>query len=221
MEKLDIQRSRLESIYRQKSRETWLLKGDHNSKFFHTSLLVIRRRNKITFIRNGAIYYTEEREIVDYFIKNFEELFKSNSPRIPLELEGLGEKVVTIEEIENLICIPNEKEVKKAIWNLHPLKSLGPDGYPGIFYRKYWNIIKEKMIKFVQECFKNIAVPRRMNQTLVVLIPKSDHPTNANHFRPISLCKFNYKIVSKIITNRMTDIMDRIVLPHQRAFVWG
>lgn len=73
----------------------------------------------------------------------------------------------------------------------------------------------------MQECFKNKAVPRRMNITFVVLVPKTDHPTNFNHFRPISLCNFNYKTVSKIITSRMTDIVEIIISPQQGTFVRG
>lgn len=133
----------------------------------------------------------------------------------------MGEMLVTEAENDNLIHIPDEAEIKEAIWSLHPLKSPGPDGYPGIFYQKFWHIIKDRAINFVQECFRNRVVPRKINRIFVVLIPKVEHTTNFNHFRPISLCNFIYKIVSKIITSRLMNIMDIIISPHQEAFVRG
>lgn len=51
LEDLCIQRARLESILCQKSQETWLKKGDKNSGFFHTSLTIKRRKNKILSIK--------------------------------------------------------------------------------------------------------------------------------------------------------------------------
>lgn len=45
--------------------------------------------------------------------------------------------------------IPFEAEIKKIISALHPLKALGPDGFPGIFYRHYWKIVKSQVISYV------------------------------------------------------------------------
>lgn len=60
-----------------------------------------------------------------------------------------------------------------------------------------------------------------MNRTFLVLIPKTKQPIFFNHFRPISLCKFAYKIISKIITERMGKLMGRIISPNKGAFVEG
>lgn len=51
-EQLEVQRQNLESIYMQKSKNVWLQKKDKNGKFFHTSLMVQRRKNKILAIKD-------------------------------------------------------------------------------------------------------------------------------------------------------------------------
>jgi len=50
-----------------------------------------------------------------------------------------------------------------------------------------------------------------MNHTFIFSIPKVDDPENKNHFDPISLCKTVYKIISKILVNRMRSILERVV----------
>lgn len=115
--------------------------------------------------------------------------------------------------------ILDEEEIKAAIWELHPLKALGPDGFSSIFFRSCWQIVREKTINFVRECFRLRDVPRYMNHTFIVLIPKVENAVNFNQFRPISLCNFVYKIVAKILASRLRSVMDKIISPNQGAFV--
>lgn len=52
------------------------------------------------------------------------------------------------------------------------MKATGPDGFSGIFYRNYWNIVKDQIILFVQECFRTRGMTKGVNKTFIVLIPK-------------------------------------------------
>ncbi|KAH7533562.1 hypothetical protein FEM48_Zijuj04G0144400 [Ziziphus jujuba var. spinosa] len=56
---------------------------------------------------------------------------------------------------------------------------------------------------------------------MLVLIPKTKNASNLNQFRPISLCNFCYKIVTKILTARLRPLMSKIISPHQGAFLEG
>ena len=60
-----------------------------------------------------------------------------------------------------------------------------------------------------------------INQTFIALIPKTDNPTSINHYRPISLCNTIYKIISKILANRLKPILPKLINPFQGAFVEG
>lgn len=113
------------------------------------------------------------------------------------------------------------EENKDVVWNLHPLKSPGPYGFPGTFYKTYWNTVQGQLIDFVQECFRTRGMTKGVNNTFIVLLPKCQPAKNFNHFCLISLCNFSYKVVAKILVNRLKHLLPRIISPNQRAFVGG
>lgn len=96
--------------------------------------MIKRQHNRIEMIKDGQNWITDLKEISYCLVKKFVDLYCTSSPTFPGDLNGLGNKLLTIEENLGLIRIPNLEEIKKAIWTLHPLESPGPYGYPGIFY---------------------------------------------------------------------------------------
>lgn len=62
---------------------------------------------------------------------------------------------------------------------------------------------------------------RKLNHTNLVLIPKVACPKHMTQFRPIALCNVSNKIIVKVITNRLKQIMPRMISDNQSAFVAG
>ncbi|KAA3453717.1 reverse transcriptase [Gossypium australe] len=60
-----------------------------------------------------------------------------------------------------------------------------------------------------------------INKTRIVLIPKIDKPKNMSHFRPISLCNVIYKIIAKVLVNRMGEMLGDCINKAQGAFIPG
>jgi hypothetical protein len=60
-----------------------------------------------------------------------------------------------------------------------------------------------------------------LNHTFITLVPKKTGSHSVHHFRLISLCNISYKIVSKILTNRLKHVLPKIIYPLQFAFVPG
>ncbi|KAL5564839.1 hypothetical protein UlMin_028003 [Ulmus minor] len=102
-----------------------------------------------------------------------------------------------------------------------PTKSPGPDGMPGLFFQKYWDIVGEEITEAALLVLNNEGDIHQWNQTLITLIPKIQSPTQVSEFRPISLCNVVYKLVSRTITNRFSRILDEVIGDQQSAFVPG
>jgi reverse transcriptase-like protein len=65
------------------------------------------------------------------------------------------------------------------------------------------------------------SMPADLNHTFVVLTPKVRKPVDMKELRPISLCNVSYKLISKVLANRLKKILPMIIDEHQSAFVPG
>ena len=62
---------------------------------------------------------------------------------------------------------------------------------------------------------------KELNHTFIALISKIENPVQTNQFRLISLCSTIYKIIAKILINRLRPLLNKIVSPLQSAFIHG
>uniref|UniRef100_A0A803PTE2 Reverse transcriptase n=1 Tax=Cannabis sativa TaxID=3483 RepID=A0A803PTE2_CANSA len=199
---------RKESMWRQKSREIWLKVGDKNSKFFHTSTVIRRRRNEINAVKNKlGGWETKAHKIGTVFNEFFRDLYSSEGTVLDEAFYDLLSPLVTMEENTMLKAIPSPDEVWNVVAAMHPLMALGPDGMPGFFYRRYWEIVGTDVLHMVQNFFTTRILEKQLSYTFICLIPKEENTCTVDKFRPISLCNFAYKIISKINATRMRGVL--------------
>lgn len=104
---------------------------------------------------------------------------------------------------------------------MHPEKSSGPDGMSPGFFQKYRSIVRDDACKFVSNFFSSGKFENNITDTNIVLIPKKPNPTKMTELRPISLCNIAYKIILKVLVNRLKKVMWSIISESQSAFIPG
>lgn len=113
------------------------------------------------------------------------------------------------------------EEVKKVVFSLGAEKSPRQDGFPALFFQKFWDIMAEDIHGVVEESRKGGFILKYFNNTCMALIPKKAEINSFDDFRPISLCNSIYKINSKVISNRLKAVLDLVISSEQSGFAPG
>lgn len=104
------------------------------------------------------------------------------------------------------VAVSNE-EIKGAMFELGAEKAPRLDGFNGVFYGHYWDITGDAICKVVKEFFEKGEMLRRLNETRVVFAPKVKNAVDVSQFQPISYFHFSYKILLKVMVNRLNNWM--------------
>ena len=104
---------------------------------------------------------------------------------------------------------------------MQDLKALGADGPPALFYKKYWHIVGNSVVDDVQNLFLSSKMLTELNNTLIVLISKTQSSSSFNHFLLISLCNTVYKIIAKLIVFKIRPLLNKMIASHYFVFIIG
>lgn len=155
--------------------------------------------------------------VKDYFGK----LFSSSNPTI-MDIDASLDfaYIVVGDHMNEALCAPfTGEEVRITVFDMHPSKAPGPDGFTIFFYQKLWPVIGNDVVKAVLSILNGQKDLTEWNETLIMLIQKIRYPVYLKDFRPSSLCNMCYKMVSRAITNRFRPILDQIIDSFQSAFI--
>ncbi|KAF3795607.1 hypothetical protein EJ110_NYTH00250 [Nymphaea thermarum] len=128
---------------------------------------------------------------------------------------------VTDSDNEQLLRPILEEEVYAAMWSLDKDSVAGPYGFPNYFYQECWPMVSADVVKAVKDFFSTGKIVKSINETMICLIPKRENAKKVDDYRPISFCNTIYKIITKVIVNRMRGILRRIINANQAAFSKG
>ena len=114
-----------------------------------------------------------------------------------------------------------EEEIFAALSNCCSDKALGPDGFTMVFWLFCWDVVKSEILGLFREFYLHGTFQRSLNSTFLVLIPKKEGAEDLSNFRPISLVGSVYKLLAKVLTNRLKLMMGEVIYDSQQAFVQG
>ena len=211
-----------EMFRRHKNRVLWLREGDRNSKYFHALKKQRRTKNMITQLldENGNMVEDEE-GLVAIATSYFRKIFESSKPEDIANALAEVSTLITRAINEDLTAPVIEWEVKLMLFAMHPEKAPGRDGMTSHFYQKFCDIVKEDLTRMVNQFLFEGTMAQGLNDTNICLILKTTKPNEMTKFRPISLCNVNYKIIYKILCQRLKKILPQRISEIQSAFVAG
>ncbi|KAI0516092.1 hypothetical protein KFK09_008764 [Dendrobium nobile] len=188
---LNVTLARINTWWRQRAKARWMDEGDCNSSFFHAFANARRSTNWISHIKTESDGWPKPSTII------------SNVDQKILEAEFLRE------------------ELQEVVDNSKSSISPGLDEISFSFIKDFWQLIKGDVWLAANQFFSSGVMDQSWKETLIVLIPKIICPQELVHFKPISLCLTIYKLIAKMLLNRLEKVFQKIISVDQEAFVRG
>ncbi|RVX01696.1 Transposon TX1 uncharacterized 149 kDa protein [Vitis vinifera] len=179
-----------------------------------------RRRSCLSKIKINGNWLTEEQDIKGGVVGAFENLLTDPGDWHP-SMEGLDFNRIAGEDAARLEGVFTEAEVFSALSDLNGDKAPGPDGFSLSFWQFSWDFVKYEVMGFMKEFHEHGRFVRSLNSTFLVLIPKIPDAEDLKDFRPISLIGGLYKLLAKVLANRIKKVVGKVVSSAQNAFVEG
>ncbi|XP_050209730.1 uncharacterized protein LOC126660308 [Mercurialis annua] len=208
------------SLWYQKSRLNWNFFGDRNSKFFHTVASVHSSNNLVSEIVVENQRFTTPETIKLNVHLYYKDLFKS-PVKIDFSLDSLPIQRLTVEQAASLSAQFSEEEIFLTLLGCEYNKAPGPDGFNYFFYKKAWKIIKHDILELFNNFHHTGAFPADLNTAFLVLIPNRKGATDIKDFWPISLINGVFKLLSKVLANRLSPLLPLLISENQFVFIKG
>ncbi|XP_019151924.1 PREDICTED: uncharacterized protein LOC109148644 [Ipomoea nil] len=209
-----------EAFWRQRAKQHWLQGADRNTKFFHKYASHRKKKNIVEKLKDDDGVWKEGRALDSLVASYYKQIFTSGGSPGSFSVDSMRSRVTEAQNAHLLRPFEPE-EVRAAMFSMGKDKSPGPDGMNPGFYQAFWDVIGKDVTSFVLNCLSQSSLPDCLNDANIVLIPKKCVPEHVSDLRPIALCNVLYKVMAKMIANRMKPLLEDVISESQSAFLPG
>ena len=237
IEEFNCTKHELEQIERHKargimlrSRCQWVEEGEKNTSYF----LRLEKHNycnkHITQLQVEDSIVMDPKDILKYEKEFYEKLYSENinsnseSVKRATDLFTKSNNISKLTENEKSKCDMelSEAEILKAVKQLKNGKSPGTDGSVADFYKFFWVDIKIFVLASLQYSLKMGELSVEQKRGIITLIPKKDkNRLFLKNWRPITLLNVDYKILTKVLGNRLLEVLPHLIHDDQTGYIKG
>ncbi|GAA0170746.1 hypothetical protein LIER_41014 [Lithospermum erythrorhizon] len=197
---------------------------DANTKLFHTSMKINHRKNLITKIEDEQGKLDEDYEHVKLnAVKFYKDLFSEKVNLV--DKRAWSEMTVSCkidhEDYNMLQRTITREKIEACFMSMKGDKAPRPDGLSLEFYKDAWNVVGDSVVDAVQSFFQIGDMPKAMNSTSLILIPKVQQSKTMRNFKSIACYNVLYKGISTVIACRLKTILHKVVGIQQFTYVPG
>lgn len=160
-----------EIMRRQRSRVDWLQAGDQNTRYFQNRASHRKRKNSVrALLREDGSRSSVDEEMRSMAADFYAKLFASEGSRKAERLLRNIDQLVSGEMNVALMAAVTDEEIERALFQMGPTKSPGPDGLPVMFYQRHWSLVKNDVCRAVRDFLSGEEILENFNQTIIVMI---------------------------------------------------
>ncbi|GJT53552.1 RNA-directed DNA polymerase, eukaryota [Tanacetum coccineum] len=202
----------------QKANIKWTIEGDGNLKYYHEILNKKRNQLAICGVLMEGNWVESLSVVKNEFLSHFKKRFEKLQKVRPILNMVFPHQLNSAQKLD-LEAEVSKEEIKKAVWDCGIDKSPGAKGFTFGFYRRFWDLIEQDVVSAMKYFFQAGQIPKGVNLSFIALIPKIPDAKMVKDFRLISLIGSLYKIIAKILANRLVTVLGDIVNDVQSTFI--
>jgi hypothetical protein len=203
---------------KQTAREKFINEGDENTKFFHLLAKGWKRRVKIPFLNHEGVSVNDAEGINKIASSYYKDLF-GPSVLSSINMSNLNMHQLSDNERLFLTAPFSIDEIEKVVFEMKHNSAPGPDGFPVVFFQKIWDTIQLDILHLFNDFYVGNLKIERLNYGMVTSLPKVDNAADMKNFRPICLLNVCYKIISKVLNNRLASCITKVISDSQYGFI--
>ena len=207
------------TIFRSKTKFT--LEGERNTKFFFS--LEKRRyfnRNMRSLRTPCGRIIREQAEILKEQRKFYEELYRADESITFNLVPEAEEAVLSGKQREELDEPINLDEIRNSLFSMANNKCPGLDGLPKEIYVELFEVLGPVLLKLYNTAFRRGYLNETARSGLISLIPKANKDQKLlKSWRPLCMLCLDFKILSKLMAERMKKVLPYIISEEQSGFM--
>ncbi len=102
-------------------------------------------------------------------------------------------------------------ELYKALQGMESGKAPGIDGLPVDFYKSFWAELGADLLQVLSDSLSKGMLPLSCRRAVITRIPKKGDLTDIKNWRPVSLLCCDYKLLSKVLANRLAGVISQVI----------
>jgi len=208
-----------------RAKAKWVEEGERCNKYF----LNLEKKQQISNVINilkdeNGHEISDSHELLEECCNFYNKLYTSQSiPDKNIDEYLSSINIPSLSMSDKVVCEDDitEKEIYEAVKNLKNGKSPGTDGIVPEFYKEYWNILKLPFMRMLTDIFKTGELPSSMRNAIITLIHKKGDKQLLSNYRPISLTKYDYKIIAFVLAMRIQGVINKLIHKDQSGYIKG
>ncbi len=206
-----------------KNKIRWAALGERNTKYFYAK---VKNRSPQMIQQNfrgqNGKLLTSNEEVLKHQTDFFEQLYRKNKEIDPSLLNVPDFKLGDLDR-KALDALPRAFEVSQSLRKMKNDTCPGVDGITTNFLKFFWGKLKRHFVDVTQEIWSGELIQQNsMLRAVITLIPKANRDlSKVQNWRPISLLTVPYRLITKVLADRIQEILKGIISSNQYGFVKG
>ncbi|CAI5476598.1 unnamed protein product [Closterium sp. Yama58-4] len=197
------------------------LRGEVASKHLTALVQAKKASTQIAELQTASGVVSDSQGILRAASEFFADIFGRDRGQLEDDWRPASDKKLRSWEAEELAADWTEEEVKKAFGAMAANKSPGKDGLPKERFEAHWDLLGKGFTALAKDFASTALLSTEVKEAVTILLHKKGDKDQLNNYRPITLLNFTYKVLARVVADRMKKFLSRVISLEQYGFLPG